>query len=133
MKRKSSGITPVLPICILFIGCLIFLYPIVSSYLAKLQQENVIVGYEKKVKQIDESMIQNEWEKAVCYDGNPDEYEKMLNLEGNGVMGYIDIPKIKAKIPIYHYATEESIQKGVGHMEQTDLPVGGKAPGIAKC
>jgi sortase A len=54
------------------------------------------------------------------------EYESLLNLMGNGMMGYISIPVIKTKSPLYHYTTEEALQKGVGHLFGSSLPVGGK-------
>ena len=54
------------------------------------------------------------------------EYMAQLNLNGDGVMGYIDIPKIGVMLPIFHTTNEEGLQKGVGHIEGTSLPVGGE-------
>lgn len=55
-----------------------------------------------------------------------DEYLGLLNIESDGIMGYIKIPKIDVEIPIYHSTSSKSLQKGVGHFEGSSLPVGGK-------
>ena len=54
-----------------------------------------------------------------------EEYEKRLNSMKNGIMGYLEIPSIQVTLPVYHGATEESLKKGLGHVPQTTLPVGG--------
>ena len=54
----------------------------------------------------------------------PENYLECLNI--NGVMGYIEIPKISIRLPIYHGTSEEVLQKGVGHIESTALPIGGE-------
>ena len=86
----------------------------------------MIVGYENAILQIDDQTIAEEWERAVRYNEFPEDYMSVLNIEGDGVMGYIVIPKINARIPIYHTSSEASLKKGVGHIEQTGLPIGGK-------
>lgn len=54
------------------------------------------------------------------------EYASFLNEDPNGVMAYINIPRLKSTLPIYHYTTPESLQKDVGHLRGSALPVGGK-------
>lgn len=56
----------------------------------------------------------------------PDNYEEVLNLNGDGVMGHVEIPDINVYLPIYHGTSEEVLQKGAGHLDVTALPVGGK-------
>lgn len=51
----------------------------------------------------------------------------LLNSNGDGVMGYIQIPRIDVKLPIYHTTSEKVLQKGVGHLQGTSLPIGGKS------
>ncbi len=58
--------------------------------------------------------------------GNSSTYLNLLNINEDGVMGYIEIPKIDVKLPIYHGTSSEVLQKGVGHLEGSSLPVGGK-------
>ena len=52
-------------------------------------------------------------------------YEALLNVSGNGIMGYIEIPKINVSLPIYHGTEESVLQIAVGHIEGSSLPVGG--------
>lgn len=106
-------------------GILIFLYPFVSNYFAKKQQENVILGQEEYVKKSEEEDLEKEWKKAELYNRTFENYMDALNLAGDGVMGCIEIPKIELRIPIYHGSGENSLLKGIGHVEKTALPIGG--------
>ena len=56
-----------------------------------------------------------------------DEYKSILNVNENGMMGYLNIPKIDIKVPIYHGTSNEVLQKGVGHLEGSSFPVGGES------
>ena len=58
---------------------------------------------------------------------NSSEYLSILNVDDNGMMGYISIPKIDVRIPIYHGTSSDILQKGVGHLEGSSLPVGGES------
>ena len=101
----------------------------------------MIQEYEEKLAAEDEGFYEAEWQKAREYNDNlagdpvrdpfvpgtgyalPDNYLDCLNI--GGVMGYIAIPKIRVRLPIYHGTSEEVLQKGVGHIESTALPIGG--------
>lgn len=61
---------------------------------------------------------------ALLIDGKS--YDELLLAEDSGVMGYLEIEKIKLKLPIYHGVSEEALESGVGHLEGTSLPVGGE-------
>ena len=54
-------------------------------------------------------------------------YEESLNVDGNGLIGYVEIPKIDVNLPIYHGTSIEVLSKGAGHLEHTALPIGGKS------
>lgn len=104
--------------------------------------------YEEEVAQIDQEKpidYSAQWERARNYNEElmpyvlpdsfaiaaaaeePDEeYMSCLNLTGNGMMGYVSIPKINVKIPIYHTVKEEVLQTAAGHLEGSSLPVGGE-------
>ena len=56
-----------------------------------------------------------------------EEYKSILNIDNNGMMGYLSIPKIDIKVPIYHGTSNEVLQKGVGHLEGSSFPVGGES------
>ena len=53
-------------------------------------------------------------------------YSGLLNVDGSGIMGYIEIPKISVSLPIYHGTGEAVLQVGVGHLDWTSLPTGGE-------
>ncbi|MGI6206101.1 MAG: class C sortase [Anaerovoracaceae bacterium] len=140
MKSKKA----LIPIIIVFIvGLLIFLYPTISNTWNKYRDQQLISDYDNAVAQQDDSVLEEELQKAEDYnktlvgervpysfakrDGVKDEYyESLLNINGNGMIGYIEIPAIDVNLPIYHYTTDEVLQKGAGHIFGSSLPVGGK-------
>lgn len=138
MRQKKVNIQrryvfPVIVGLLLITGISMILYPFVSNYLAEQQQKNVIIGYEENLKKTNKEAIQKEWKKALQYNMQYQEkayqekkYLNVLNIMGNGVIGYIEIPDIQVKLPIYHGSDEESLKKGVGHVKETALPIGGK-------
>ena len=105
---------------------------------------SVIQSYESNLEDADSGLMDEEWEKARRYNENlagdpvhdpfvpgsgyalPGNYLDVLNLSGDGVMGYIEIPRISVRLPIFHGSDDEVLQKGAGHIEQTFLPVGGE-------
>lgn len=127
---------------IFLIGFAVFAYPKVSNWLAEYNQIQVVQSYNKFVTGISPAQMEEEWRRAEEYNellqagpitdpfSNVDkvepftEYDTVLNVDG--VMGYIEIPSIDVKLPIYHGVSEEVLQKGVGHIKSTALPVGGE-------
>ena len=125
------------------LGICIFSYPTVSNYLANEQYKRLITNYENKNKEIKTETIDEEYEKALKYNKSlngeevydpfipgsgyalPNNYNEVLNVNNDGIMGYIEIPKIKLRIPIYHGSSKAVLQKGVGHLEASALPIGG--------
>lgn len=127
-------------------GILLMLYPFVSNYLYERQQEEVIYGYGDTVAEMEEEEISEAMEAALQYNEelrdsrvvitdpfDPDavrtetglNYTELLNISGDGLMGYIEIPAISVFLPIYHGTSEQVLKDGVGHLENTSLPVGG--------
>lgn len=143
MRRKKNPLLFLAPLLIFAAGAGIFLYPAVSNLLAERNQQNVIRTYRKSVEQLDEETLRREWSAAVEYNENlagdpvhdpfvlgsgyvlPDNYEDVLNLNGDGMMGYVEIPDIDVYLPIYHGTEEETLKKGAGHLDVTALPIGG--------
>ena len=142
-KRITDKITQIVSILFILIGTIIFLYPTVSNYLAEKNQVEIIREYEEMVVQIDENQINEEMQKAKTYNENlsgepvhdpfvagsgyalPENYTEVLNLSEDGVMAYIEIPKISVYLPIYHGTSNEVLEKGVGHIQSTSIPIGG--------
>lgn len=146
-SKKNNRVNPwlfLVPLLFFTVGAGIFLYPAVSNYLAEVKQRDVITSYESKISDSSQAELDRLWEEAETYNENlagdpvhdpfimgsgyvlPDNYEEVLNVDGDGVMGYIEIPKIDVYLPVYHGTNEETLEKGAGHVEATALPIGGK-------
>ncbi len=139
--REKKRPAPLAAGLLFLLGAAVFFYPTASNYLAEKNQAQVIQTYEDVLGEADEARIAAEWEKAEEYNENlagdpvhdpfvpgsgyalPENYLDVLNL--GGVMAYIEIPKISVYLPIYHGTSEEVLEKGVGHIESTSLPIGG--------
>lgn len=123
------------------IGLGLLMYPIISGILASMQEEKVIAVYENNLDKYTEEEVEKELALAKEYNASisgehikdpfiqdsgmvlPDNYSQILDF--NGVMGSIEIPKIKVNLPIYHGTSEEVLEKGAGHLLQSSFPVGG--------
>lgn len=141
MKRKAINLLVGL---LFLIGFGVLLYPTVSNQWNTYRQSRLISSYEAALEPMTEEDYTAEWEKARAFNdsftenniygdafGSEDtelqdtEYWKVLNIAGDGVMGYLSIPKINIKLAIYHGTGEEVLQTGVGHLNGTKLPIGG--------
>ena len=140
---RSNIILVIVSIVMFLLGSLIFFYPTISNYVANKQFQSAIGNYTEQVKKISKKDLSYEYNKAVEYNNQlngtdihdpfipgsgyvlPGNYEQVLNISGDGIMGYIEIPKISLKLPIYHSSSEEVLERGVGHLETTALPIGG--------
>lgn len=145
MKNVIDKILIIGAIVLMLGGLAVFLYPTVSNYFAEKNQAEIIRLYEETVSELDEEQIAEELEKAQIYNENlsgdpvhdpfvegsgyalPENYTEVLNINGDSVMGYIEIPKISVYLPIYHGTSDETLQKGVGHIQSTSLPIGGSS------
>ena len=143
-NTKSNIILVIVSIIMFLLGSLIFFYPTISNYIANKEFQGAIKTYNNKVKKISKEDLSEELNKAVKYNNElngteihdpfepgsgyiiPDNYEEVLNISGDGIMGYIQIPKISLKLPIYHTSSEKVLEKGIGHLETTALPIGGE-------
>lgn len=138
MRKHMSTFIAVL---IFITGLSLLLYPTVSNYMNSLHQSKVVANYSDKMKKMDKKEKQAEINKAKAYNKNlvlndarftPTEeqlaeYKSILNADGLGMMGYIVIPKIHLKLAISHTVDASVLQVGVGHLEGSSLPVGGKS------
>lgn len=138
MKKHISTIFLMI---ILFIGLSLLLYPTVSDYWNSLHQSRAITNYASVVADMDDEAYDEIWEAAFSYNAsllarknsyliNEEQktaYGELLNIDGNGVMGYIEIPSIDVALPIYHGTDNRILQYAVGHLDWTSLPVGGES------
>lgn len=132
-KKVLAGAALVL---LLLIGLGLILYPILSNYLTSGEQSAVQAQYTDEVSSMENAEIEEELKAAQLYNEAllsvqaTDEvklraYDELLNFTGNGVMATLEIPAIDVELPIYHGVGEDVLQKGVGHMPGTSLPIGG--------
>lgn len=135
MKKRKTTIIMVL---FFFMGLLILLYPAISDFYNQKVQSKSIVDYEALLEKIDDNNYDEIFNKADLYNQklrnlsnqfinykSLKNYKKILNIDNKGMMGYISIDKIKVELPIYHGTSEEVLNKAVGHIEGSSLPVGG--------
>lgn len=106
-------------------------YPVVSDYfVSKLNAE--IVLEEKEIQATVEraelakakAAAARYNEKLVLGENDVEEYESLLNISGNGIMGVVEIPVISVTLPIYHGCDDEVLERGIGHVYGSSLPVG---------
>lgn len=136
-KRKSN-----LPFYLIFlIGMGILLYPHVSNFYYRYEAGQLTASFDQEKEKLTPEEVQGRMDLAHAYNESLNniisedpytksrheagraEYARMLELHEK--IGYVEIPKIEEKIPIYAGTTETVLQKGVGHLEGTSLPVGG--------
>lgn len=142
MKKKASKknrITAILLVAVLLAGLSLLLYPLVSNYWNSIHQSQAIAAYMDDVAELDDGTYDALWEEAQGYNASllenenrffPDEeerqqYEQLLSISDDGIIGYIEIPSIDVTLPIYHGTSEEILQVAIGHIEGSSLPVGG--------
>ena len=123
----------------------ITLYPFVSNYLAEKYQSTAMAAYSDAISRMDDTTLMREREAAQQFNrsigvismSGPDAisrlnaardgYDDLLNVNNNGIMGYIRIPAIDVELPIYHGVENSTLEQGVGHLPGSSLPVGGES------
>lgn len=141
--RRARG--TILALLAVLAGIALIAYPYVSDYLNVAEQRKVQTRQQDAVASTSSGDLSAEREQAEDFDerirtsrvhvtdpfdpdsGSPsdEEYESVLNLAGDGVMGQLDIPSIGVSLPIYHGVDGDGMNHGVGHMPSTSLPIGG--------
>jgi len=128
---------PTIIVAVIFLcGLSLFLYPTVSNLYNQHLNNKLIGEYKEAFSSTTPEEFNEAMKDAVAFNenrGNEEKlkelgltYENVLNVADNGVMGYIEIPKISVSLIIYHTIEENVLQKGIGHVPETHLPVGGK-------
>ena len=144
MKKKKRK--KYIGFALLFLlGLSILLYPTFSDAWNQYRNAKLINTYETAVNDLPDKDYDRFWKEAKRYNREhtvntfvdafdekgdyilSDAYKKILDPDGEGLMGSIEIPKIQARIAIYHGISDDVLEKGAGHVEGTSLPVGGKS------
>ena len=135
MKKRK---TTIIMIIFFFIGLLTLFYPTLSNYYNEKKQSRMISNYENILNSTNTINFDELKEKAINYNkelnklkeplfnyGNLNNYYDLLNINKDGMMGYLTIDKIKVELPIYHGTSNEVLNSSVWHLEGTSLPIGG--------
>ncbi len=146
-------IIKIMVIMLFIAGIGLLSYPVLSNEWNTYVQSKLIGNYQDKLSSMDDNEYELEWNAAEDFnsqilqndigtdafgmDSEEDEqtpsdkfynskYYSVLNVNGDGIMGYLSIPKINLKLPIMHGTYDEFIQRALGHMNGTALPIGGE-------
>lgn len=142
MKNRLWGLARLL---IILVGVGILVYPSVSEYLFEKNSSVAVSTYDDSIRRMEQAHMDELRSQAEAYNRRlaqdngyskpaldeynnpitPEDYWDILNVDGNGMMGYITIPRIHVTIPMYHGTEEEVLQVAIGHLQNTSLPVGG--------
>ena len=136
--KKNTG-SNFLLILVLVLGLSLLLYPSFSDYWNSMHQSRAIASYSEQVAHLDVENYDHIWSDAIRFnqelllrenafsltEEELDDYNRQLNITGDGIMGYIEIPSISCSLPVYHTVDEAVLQVAVGHIEWSSLPTGG--------
>ena len=140
-KKKSGNASTIILVAIFFVGLSVLLYPTISDFWNEKRQSQAIVNYDDLIVDLTPEDYSEYFKKADSYNGKirnmsfpflnykniADEYYNTLDVNGDGMMGYITIEKIKVQLPIYHGTSDKVLNTAVGHVEGSSIPVGGKS------
>ena len=145
---KKDTLWRLVRVLVILVGIGVLSYPSLSEYLAERNSSRVTSSYDDSVAHMEQQRLNQLLAQAQEYnrqlagvslgkaplsddDGNPitpESYWDQLNVDSStGIMGYIELPRLHTTIPIYHGTSEAILQVGVGHLQNTSLPVGGES------
>ena len=143
-QKKKQRIYNVLSLFIFLIGLLILLYPLITAVYYDYESTNEINDFDKHIKSLDEREIDERIKKARAYNATLTNDEMLIDtfthkekqegkalyakmLEVREKIGHVEIPRIHQDIPLFAGTSNEVLNQGLGHLERTSLPVGGKS------
>ena len=130
MKRKVT-----ITICILvfLVALTMTIFPLLSNFYNQKHHAKMYTKYNDNISNSSSEKLVQERAKAIEYNNRllqgaleESEYNNILNLAGDGVMGYVNVPKLEIRLPIYHTTEADVLEIGAGHMSLSSLPVGGE-------
>ena len=144
-KKKSSKIVNIFIALVFLVGAGIFTYPTISDLWNQYRNALLVSKYNSSVENLSNDQYDKLWQDAeeynaehptnVIVDAFSEEddyvlshpYDEVLDPNGDGLMGSIEIPKLDVVLAIYHGLGKDVLEKGVGHVEGTSLPIGGES------
>ena len=141
---KQKRITIALAVMAFLLALGLTLYPVISNYVNQKYASQIHTAYQEVMEQADDSDLLKAKELADAYNHTlvpgataaysqeglqaaSADYDSQLDVAGNGIMGYVEIPKIRVNLPIYHGTENDSLERGIGHLLGSSLPVGGES------
>lgn len=146
-RRWKLPVATLVIASVFLLGALTLLYPSTASWFAQYNQSKTIGMISAEISQDEPNWLQSELAKAHEYNqqlvggallspgsnvptsdgwqGNGQDYDDLLKVSDDGLMGRLRIPAINVDLPIYHGTDAKTLERGVGHLEGTALPVGG--------
>ena len=126
---------------VLVVGLTLLAYPTVADWWNRMHQSRAVATYIEQTEDLSKTERKRMLDAAHAYNTKLPttadrwmltkeqkvEYESLLDVSGTGVMGYVTIPKLKVRFPVYHGTDESVLQIAIGHLEGSSLPVGGAA------
>lgn len=135
MKKKTT----IILLSVFFVGLFILLYPMISQHWNARRQSQAVTNYENNIQKISTEDYRKMFEKADEYNKQLSKlnfplveykkikgYQDILNINKDGMIGYVAISKIKVEIPIYHGTSAAVLNVAAGHLEGSSFPVGGE-------
>lgn len=146
MDKRNIG-KKILVFLLFGIAIALMMYPFISNYLFEHKTDSTVEAIQQAAQEIDDSEQQAAIEEARNYNqtlanghvtltdpfvkdesaDDSDNYESLLNLNDDGVMGTVEIPSIDVSLPIYHGTSDAVLKKGAGHLQGSSLPIGGES------
>lgn len=140
-KKKSGNFSTIILVAIFFVGLCVLLYPTISDFWNEKRQSQAIINYDDLIVDLTPEDYSDYFSQADSYNKKirnmsfpflnhkdiADEYYSTLDVNGDGMMGYITIEKIKVQLPVYHGTSDRVLNSAVGHVEGSSLPVGGES------
>lgn len=138
----------ILIILIFAVGIGAIFYPLVSNFLYEKNKSKLVTKYEQAVENASDEDLEEQFELAQEYNksllsasvtltdpfdpealdnAGKEPYASLLNINNDSIMGYVEVPLIDVYLPIYHGTAAKTLEKGIGHLENTSLPVGGES------
>ena len=139
-KVKEKSLTIAI-IVILTVGISLLLYPTISNHLNAVKQITQIANYNRDIEKMTEQKQKKMLSDARDYNSSLRQgivpnlnltsdqmkvYNQTLNVTGQGIMAYVEIPKLNLELPVYHGTSDSVLRVALGHLPGTSLPVGGK-------
>ena len=138
--KKLKPLFVILTAALILFSAVCFLYPAISNAINEQYNESRIDDYNNNVNSISQEdlddyfSVAEKYNNALAADVSTDDsklsilshYDEILDLD-DGVMGYVEIPSINVRLPIYHGESEDVLTKGAAHLEHTSFPIGGES------